>query len=149
MTLGLNTNLVAALGEDQGEGIGVDIYLGKRFDLKVLTLDAELSGGVQALSGEPELRAQRLVAGGRVGLGAVIRPIAFAHLGVGQVSYEPPVGSRLTRSGLAADVGVGLDFTLLPLLDIGVHASYNVIELRDRDDAFKSVVAGGHLTLVF
>lgn len=51
-------------------------------------------------------------------------------------------------TGFTYDVGALFDFTLLPLVNVGVHAAYNQIPGRD-DPSLQWVSMGGHVELVF
>jgi hypothetical protein len=131
-------------------GGGVEVYFGPRMDLAILSLTTELSGGFHDLGGDYDPAIYRLVAGGKLGVGVIIRPSVFAHIGVGHLRYDVPItGERDGRTNLAADAGVALDFTLIPLLDLGVHGSYNVLAGDDDSDAFEWLQAGVHATFVF
>lgn len=150
-TLGIAVNYADGLDEPNAEpGGGVDVYFGPRLDLTLLTLTTEISGGFHDFGGDLDPAIYRLGAGGRLGLGAVIRPSVFAHIGVGHLRFDQPLtGDRDGRTNLAVDVGAALDFTLLPLVDLGVHGSYNVLTASDDEPAFEWVQAGVHLTFVF
>lgn len=59
-------------------------------------------------------RAGALLGGGRLNMLGVVSPAVFAHAGglIGDIR------------GFVWDAGVGLDFTLIPLLDIGVYGAF-------------------------
>lgn len=134
------------------DGAGVDIYGGPRLDLAPLSLTAELQAGYHKFSGPLEPDAYRLMAGGRVGVGvgALLRPIAFAHLGVGHLRYNLlPAFDRESNTGLAAEAGLGLDVTLLPLIDLGLHGSYSVITGDENEDEIEWLQIGVHASWAF
>lgn len=144
--LSFNDSLV---GEDAGNGAGVDLYFGPRLDLAILTLTTELSGGFHDFAGELEPTVYRGMAGGRLGIGVVIRPSVFAHIGVGHLRFDDLIGDgRNSRTNLAADVGAALDFTILPLVDLGIQGSYNTIAGDDNNEPFEWLQAGAHVTFV-
>ena len=143
--LNFNDSLV---GDDAGNGAGVDVYFGPRLDLAILTLTTELSGGFHDFAGELDPTVYRGLAGGRLGIGVIIRPSVFAHVGVGHLRFDDPFGDRDGRTNLAGDLGAALDFTVLPLVDLGVQASYNVIAGDDDNDPFEWLQAGAHITFV-
>lgn len=146
--VGLNFN-DSMVGDDAGNGAGVDVFFGPRLDLAILTLTTELSGGFHDFRGELDPTVYRGMAGGRLGVGVIIRPSVFAHIGVGHLRYDDPFGDgRDGRTNLAGDLGAALDFTILPLVDLGVQASYNVVAGDDDDDAFEWLQAGVHITFV-
>jgi hypothetical protein len=144
--LNFNDSLV---GEDAGNGAGVDVFFGPRLDLAILTLTTELSAGFHDFAGELDPTVYRGMAGGRLGVGVIIRPSVFAHIGVGHLRFDDAFGDgRDGRTNLAGDVGAALDFTILPLVDLGIQGSYNTIAGDDDDDAFEWLQAGAHITFV-
>jgi hypothetical protein len=145
--LNFNDSMV---GDDAGSGAGVDVYFGPRLDLAILTLTTELSGGFHDFSGELDPTVYRGLAGGRLGVGVIVRPSVFAHIGVGHLRYDDLFGDdgRDGRTNLAGDLGAALDFTILPLVDLGVQASYNMVAGDDDNDAFEWLQAGAHITFV-
>jgi hypothetical protein len=147
--VGIDLNFNDAVsGDDTDSGAGVDVYFGPRLDLTILTLTTELSGGYHDFGGPYDPAVYRLMAGGRLGIGAIIRPSVFAHLGVGHLRYDTLLGDRDGRTNLAGDLGAALDFTILPLVDLGVQGSYNMVAGDDDSDAFEWLQAGVHVTFV-
>lgn len=134
--------------DSPADGIGLDVLFGPRFDLAVLTLGTEIGGGIHDFSGLGDVAVYRAVVGGRLGLGAVVRPSVYTHFGVGYMRYDA-LGGRESRTGLAGDVGLAVDFTVLPLLNLGVHYSYNVVVASDSEPAFDWTQLGAHAVFVF
>jgi hypothetical protein len=92
------------------------------------------------------------MAGGRLAIGAIIRPSVFAHIGVGHLRWNELPGIsdvRDSRTNLATNVGAALDFTLLPLVDLGLQLSYNSIKGGADTPAFDWAEAGAHVIFVF
>lgn len=149
-TLGIDLSYNDAVDEARTDGgAGVDIYFGPRLDLAVLVLTTELSGGFHDFGGSLEPTVYRGMVGGRLGLGFIIRPSVFVHAGVGHLRYDELIGSgRDGRTNIATDLGAALDFTVLPLVDVGIQASYNSILGGENSTAFKWVQAGAHVTFV-
>jgi opacity protein-like surface antigen len=150
-TLGIALDYTNGIDQpDTDPGGGLEVYFGPRMDLAILSLTTELSGGFHNLGGDYDPSIYRLVAGGKLGVGVIIRPSVFAHIGVGHLRYDVPItGERDGRTNLTADAGLALDFTLIPLLDLGIHGSYNVLAGDDDSDAFEWLQAGVHATFVF
>jgi hypothetical protein len=148
--VGVDLNFNDAIADDDASsGAGVDLYFGPRLNLTILTLTTELSGGYHDFGGPLDPNVYRLMAGGRLGVGVIIRPSVFAHLGVGHLRFDVPLGDgRDGRTNLAGDLGAALDFTILPLVDLGIQASYNVVAGNDSYDPFKWLQAGAHITFV-
>jgi hypothetical protein len=132
----------------EGTGAGIDVLLGKRLDLTLVTFGTELSLGLHSLPGADKATAYRALAGVNLGIGSILRPSIFAHIGVGHIAVADDSIPDQSRTGLAGDAGVALDFTLLPLLDIGVQGSYNAISKTSDTDPFRWLQAGVHATLV-
>jgi hypothetical protein len=148
--VGVDLNFNDAIaGDDASSGAGVDLFFGPRLDLTILTLTTELSGGFHDFGGPFDPNVYRLMAGGRLGIGVIVRPSVFAHLGVGHLRFDDPFdGGRDGRTNVAGDLGAALDFTLLPLVDLGIQASYNRIAGGDSNEAFEWLQAGAHITFV-
>ncbi len=133
-----------ALNEPGTEaGGGGAIRVGQEFDLFLVSLTPEVGGSYHAFGGEADNRIYAGFLGGRLGIGKVIEPSIFAHLGVARV-----VGLE-SRTAPLFDVGLALDFTLLPLLDLGVHGAYNAMLPRDNSSSFSWITLGVHAALVF
>lgn len=132
-----------------GAGVGVDVLLGKRLNLALITLGTELSLGAHSFVGADDATAYRALVGANLGVGTILRPSVFAHIGVGHIAVADNAVPDQSRTGLAGDVGLALDFTLLPLLDIGVQGSYNAIRGTSTTDPFRWLQGGVHATLVF
>jgi len=150
-TLGVDLNFNDANDLADTQGAGVDVYFGPRMDLKVLDLTTEISLGFHDFGGEVDPAVYRAMAGGRLAIPFVIRPSVFAHLGVGHLRFNDPLGSddRDSRTNLAADLGAALDLSITPAVDLGVHVSYNVVAGDDDYTAFDWMQAGAHVVFVF
>lgn len=149
--LGLDADLAFPLDEvEVDSGAGFNGRIGQRLDLMLLTLTPEVSGGYYTFGGQTEPKVYRGLLGARLGLGAVVRAVAFAHAGVGHASFDvPSTVEDPGRTAFAYDAGLALDFTLLPLLDVGVHGAYNSIGGNDAAGAFDWATAGVNVELVF
>jgi hypothetical protein len=84
----------------------------------------------------------RGLVGGEVRIGKILEPGVFAHVGVGHLSG---VGAFTAP---AFDVGLALDLTLIPLIDIGAHVAYNALLGDDERTGFSWLTAGLHAALV-
>jgi hypothetical protein len=139
----------SVIGDEATNGAGVDVFFGPRLDLAILTLTTEISGGFHDFGGDLDPTVYRAMAGGSVGIGVIIRPSVFAHIGVGHLRFDDPFSQdRAGRTNLTADLGAALDFTILPLVDLGIHGSYNVLAGDDDNDPFEWLQAGAHITFV-
>jgi len=152
-TLGVDLSYNDAVNESATNGgAGVDVYFGPRMDLGLVALTTELDAGFHDFGGGLEPTVYRGMAGGRLALGAVIRPSVFAHIGVGHLRWNDFPGSdvRDSRTNFATDLGAALDFTVMPLVDLGVQLSYNVVAAGGANEpAFNWMQAGAHVIFVF
>ncbi len=147
----------AAIPTEEGDvGLGGAIRLGWQLDLAAIRLAPEVGAAFHRFPAPSETLGPpmfvRGFGGARVGLGSVVEPIAYAH--VGWAATETPVAAGapegvepVNASGAFVEGGAGLELTVLPILDLGVHAGY-LQELRD-DAAGGLVLAGLHVNLVF
>lgn len=125
-------------------GTGFNGRLGYKLDLLIIQVTPEIGGGYHTFSGDRNAKLAQAFVGGRLMFGKILEPGLYAHLGYGHLSQS--VGSH---SGATADAGVTLDLTLLPLIDLGVHAGYKGMLKSGDYDAFDSYVLGLHGSLVF
>jgi hypothetical protein len=125
---------------DTSLGFGFAGRVGYKLGLPLLALTPEVKVAVDKLPGGNS--GLRGMAGARVEIGALLSPFAFAHIGYGKIS-----GDSADLKGVAIDVGAGLDFTPLPIIDVGVLLSYN----RVLDDPVKAhwIFIGATATLAF
>lgn len=123
-------------------GAGGALRLGQEFDLFLISLTPELGGGYHGFGGEDRLKLYSGFLGGRLALGKIVEPSLFAHVGVGRLDGPDP------RTAPMLDGGLAIDFTLLPLIDLGVHGAYNVLLPEKNGEAFKFVTLGAQAALV-
>jgi hypothetical protein len=143
--IGVDLDYAHGLNEPGVEsGSGFNVRLGYKLDLELLQITPEVGGGYLTFGGDENAKFSQGIVGGRVAFGKVIEPGMYAHLGYGHV-VEGGVG----RSGATGDAGVTLDLTLLPLIDLGVHAGYDGLLKSGNAPAFDSYVLGVHGALVF
>lgn len=137
----------APINSSAGSGGGFGIRLGQQIHIPLLVFNPELGFTYHGFSHDASPKVYRGIAGLRLGFGEIIRPGVFAHVGLGRLD----LGGTPDRSHTAFtyDGGVFIDFTALPLLDIGVHAAYNRLTADDSGPKFEFFTAGAHAALVF
>jgi hypothetical protein len=81
--------------------------------------------------------------GGRIRFLRILEPGFFAHVGIGHVGGD----ELYAHTGVAFDVGVTLDLTILPLIDLGLHAAWNRV-FGGYDSGVAYATAGAHVALV-
>jgi hypothetical protein len=123
-------------------GGGGALRIGQELDLFLISLTPELGGAYHAFGGDDETRIYGGFLGGRLAIGKIVEPAIFAHAGVARVE------GLENRIAPTLDGGLALDFTLLPLIDLGVHGAYNVILPRDDGSSLEFVTLGAHAALV-
>jgi hypothetical protein len=124
-------------------GGGGALRLGQEFDLFLVSLTPEIGGAYHAFGGDDETRLYSGFIGGRLAIGKVVEPSLFAHLGLAHTK------GLENRTAPIMDAGLAIDFTLLPLIDFGLHAGYNAMFPRDDGSALKFVTLGAQAAIVF
>ncbi|HVY25964.1 MAG TPA: hypothetical protein VHB79_05405 [Polyangiaceae bacterium] len=143
-TIGLDVdfNTLVDTSRDESGGGGA-LRVGRQLGLILIKLTPELGGSYHAFSGQGDAHLYSGFVGGRLGFGAVIEPSIYGHVGLAHISgFE-------SRTAPLLDAGLAVDLTLLPLIDLGLHAGYNVMLPRENDPAFKFVTLGAQAALVF
>jgi hypothetical protein len=129
-------------------GLGFGLRVGHRFKIPLIAFTPEVGGSYHGFNGDQvAVGVSRIDAGGRIGIGEIFRLSAYGHIGYGFTSY-----SSDTRGfgGLTWDLGGALDFTLLPIIDIGIHADYSVVTSAGNPDyKVRWVDLGPHVAFVF
>lgn len=119
---------IGSFSEMLNIGYGIDGRLGYSLGLAVIDIQPEIVGGYMRFGSDTtENHALwRFMVGGRAAIGAGLQVFGYVHTGYG--GYK--AGSLLdTQTGVAYDLGLGLDFTALPLLTVGVSGGYNQVRL--------------------
>jgi hypothetical protein len=131
-----------------GTGGGFGIRLGQELHLPLVSINPEIGFTYASFSKDAPPKIYRGIAGLRVGVGELLRIGVMAHVGFGYVSWEPKQGDA-SHSGLTYDAGLFLEFTAIPLLNIGVHAAYNrLAEGDNQPSTLQWMQLGLHATLV-
>jgi hypothetical protein len=123
-------------------GGGGALRLGQEFDLLLVSLIPEIGGAYHAFGGNDETRLYSGFIGGRLAIGKIVEPSVFAHLGLAHTK------GLENRTAPILDAGLAVDFTLLPLINLGLHAGYNAMFPRDDGSALKFVTLGAHAAIV-
>jgi len=129
-------------------GAGFGLRLGYHAHIPLIIVTPELGFSYYGFGGDYPASVYRGAAGVRLAVGEIVRPGIFAHVGLGRLSADGPPPDP-THSALSYDAGAFLDFTLLPLINIGAHAAYNRLDASDGVGAVDWLALGGHAELVF
>jgi hypothetical protein len=144
----LAVDVDAALPTDSPKGVdngwGAGVRLGHQWDLLLVNLTPEFGFHYTSFGGAADMTAWNAVAGGRLGIGLILEPSVFAHAGLGH--YGGSIGNAdFSQTSLGYDFGVALDLTVLPIIDIGAHATWMGIAGDKETDPLNWVAVGGHI----
>jgi hypothetical protein len=124
-------------------GAGFDLRGGYRFRIPYLSVSItpEIAAGYMDLGAH----LVRVRPGVRVGIGRILTPYAYAHVGWGFTSFDP-LGAKDTTGttpytgahGLSFDGGAGLDVAILKRLNVGAHLGYNVVNVDTSTSPFRA-----------
>jgi hypothetical protein len=125
-------------------GLGIVGSLGYRIGLGPVFLQPEAQGSYMTFPGTAVAgHATRITGGGRLGLGRMVQPTLFGHVGIGWVDVSRGI------NGPAADVGFALGFKLIPYLRFGLQAAYNVVTIVNSPATLKWISYGAHVGIEF
>ena len=138
-------------------GGGFGIRIGQQLHLPLISLNPEIGFAYASFAdrksdigvGGPTI--YRGIVGLRLGLGEILRFGVLAHVGYGYISVDVPASLKLddpSHTAFTYDAGIFLDFTALPLLNIGVHAAYNHVSGKGELEPLHWVQLGAHAALV-
>ena len=133
-------------------GAGGALRGGYELNVTIVHVMPEVGVGFHKLTDDGGPSIFRGFVGGRAGLGDGVRFDGFLHIGYGNIAYgATPVGGG--DSSFAApilDGGLALDFTLIPAIDLGIHASYNTaLNRTGTADTPRWIGLGAQLAIVF
>lgn len=136
------------VGKAVDPGVGVAGRLGAHFHVPLLALAPELVGSYQDFGGTAGPRVYRGMAGLRLGIGEIVRPGVYSHIGVGRLNASGPDRNKYEQTSFALDAGAMLELTLIPVVNIGIHGAYNRLFAKDVAD-FDWVTLGAHVNVIF
>ena len=146
LMLALDGDYSSAIQNDQIKyGGGGALRIGTQRNLILITLIPELTLDHHNFDAHTRDNASITTGkvGGRIRFLKILEPGVFAHVGVGHIG-----GDRVySHTGVAFDAGVTLDFTLIPLIDIGIHGAWNRI-FGGYDSGVSYGTTGVHVALV-
>ncbi|HKU44486.1 MAG TPA: hypothetical protein VJR89_40275 [Polyangiales bacterium] len=125
---------------DQGGGGGLRI--GHELDAFLVTLVPELELNYHSFDNGDATTFAGLI-GGRLRFLKILEPGIFAHAGAGHI------GGDESHTGFAMNLGLTLDLTILPLIDLGLHAAWNRIFSGETHPGLSWSTFGAHVALVF
>jgi hypothetical protein len=146
LMLALDFDYASAIKHGEiAKGGGGALRIGTQRNLFLVTLIPELVLGYHNFDAHTLDRATIATGklGGRIRFLKILEPGLFAHIGVGHVG-GPEIFSH---TGIAFDAGVTLDLTILPLIDLGLHAAWNRV-FGGYDSNTTYATTGLHVALV-
>ena len=143
--IGVGLDYAMPVHSNANSGAGFELRLGRQFRLPpIVALTPELAYTYHDFSPEPV--AYRGLVGLRLGLGEILRPGVFGHVGIARLIQQSPAASFTDWS---YDAGAFLDFTLVPAVNFGAHTAYNRVALPGVDPSLAWVTLGLHCELLF
>jgi hypothetical protein len=148
-TIGLDLDLHVPISINNVDaGGGFAIRIGQQLHLPLVVLNPEFGFTYASFSKDEPPKMYRGIAGGRIGFGELMRFGVLAHVGFGYVDWSRGPDDY-SHTGLTYDAGLFFEVTAIPLLNIGVHATYNRIAAADDlDITLHWMSLGAHITLV-
>jgi hypothetical protein len=146
----LDLHYVAPTSKGADGGAGVAGRIGQRFGSKPWVITPELQLAYETFGGSLEPRLYRGLGGLRVGYDIIaVRPGLYVHGGIARSHLDDIAARGLGHTAFTYDVGAFLDFTLLPLVNVGAHFAFNqMLNGNNGRPGFKWLAIGLHAELV-
>jgi hypothetical protein len=144
LMIALDLDYSAALTNENlaDTGGGGALRIGSEQDLFLVSLIPELTLDYHTFSGPWDATALTGKLGGRIRFLKIVEPGIFAHAGVGRIGGDDP------HTGFAFDAGVTVDLTILPVIDLGLHAAWNRVFGGESHPGLSYATFGAHVALV-
>ena len=144
--LGFDLDWASADHDDESwAGAGGALRLGYEIDALFATLIPEIGGSYHSFS-NLDTSVYRGLVGARVRFLKVLEPGIYGHFGVGHADSDRPL--LPSRTAGTMDLGLSLDFTLLPVIEFGGHAGYNSLFGGEDSNALNWWNAGLQLAII-
>lgn len=122
-----------ASGNDLSGGGGFKVRVGDQIRLRRIRFTPELGYAFDHLFASDSFTntsyawdMHRIFAGARLGVGYIVVPTVYAHIGYGWRDTADPTVAR--ANGVAFDLGFALDFHVVPHLGFGGHVEYATMD---------------------
>jgi len=143
--LGLDLDYAKAIkGRGVDHGFGFAAHLGAQAHMPLLAAVSEFVFTYDGFEHSFGPNVYRGLLGFRLGVGEILRPSIFAHMGLGFLHVDDH-----TRSAFSYDAGLALDLTVLPVIDVGLHAGFNQVVGGSTSSPFQWLTLGAEAALVF
>jgi hypothetical protein len=149
LSIGADLDWLRARDPEPASGTGLGIRIGQRIHVPLLVVSPEISLGYGEIASEQLARLYRGTAGLRLGVGEILRPGAFLHLGVGRLEgLENAQTADRTRTAFTWDAGGFLDITVLPFIDVGAHVAWGSLAARHGAPSYGFLMVGLQAALI-
>jgi hypothetical protein len=145
VNIGGDLDLAFPVDSRGSSGGGFGIRLGQELHIPPLEFTPEIGFTYHGFSGTYGPQIYRGIFGARLGIGEILRPGAFAHVGFGH--FVPTIGDN--QNAFTWDAGGFLDLTIVPFLNVGIHGSYDHVDADYGSGAYAFATFGLHADLVF
>jgi hypothetical protein len=127
-------------------GVGGAMRVGNELEYTMITVTPEVLVDYHTFGTYWGSSAQLFTGklGGRVRFLRAVEPGVFVHVGVGSLGGD----SRYSHTSVVFDVGASLDFTFVPVVDLGFHVSWNRIN-GGENTSISYAASGVHLAFAF
>jgi len=121
-------------GNSLGGGTGFKARIGEELHVPLVRFTPEAGYGYTRFFATStggttyDWDAHRIIGGVRVGLGEIIVPSIYGHVGYGWRQTGDP--SVVNAGGVTFDGGLALDLHILPIVAFGAHAEYTYVDAR-------------------
>jgi hypothetical protein len=143
--------IAADLELDVPLSMGIDsapafaLRLGWQLNLPAIEITPEV--GYHRVAFGDELTLNRAFVGGRFAFGEIFRFGGYAHVGYADAAFNASAADQ-DLSDVTYDVGAFFDFTLMPLLNVGVHSGYGRVRADELDNPIQWIPIGVHAALI-
>jgi hypothetical protein len=127
--LGLDLSGAFLTSSSKTDGFGAALRLGSALDTPGANVIVEIGGATTGFTNDT---IHQLFGGARLGVGSLLRPGLYGHVGYGWLNHSTPTETAdapervLVRdgSGLYVEGGLALD-VVLPVVSFGAHVAYD------------------------
>jgi hypothetical protein len=143
--LAVDIDYSLALGEgDTDHGLGGALRFGYLLNLAATSITPEVGLAYHGFDGTLSPSIYTAFVGGRATFSGVLAPGLYARLGIAH-SNDDAVSRTVPMIG----AGLTLDFSPMPVLDVGLHTGYENLFGSDEANAFDWWTFGGHVGVAF
>ena len=144
--LAIDMDYSIALGEgDTDNGLGGALRFGYPLNLGATSVTPEIGLGYHGFDGSLSPSIYSAFIGGRTTFSGLLAPGLYARLGIAHANEDVGPSRTVPMIGL----GLTLDVSPMPILDVGLHTGYENLFGSDNANAFDWWTFGGHVGVAF